>query len=270
MWDKIKNLNVIVEENGVKTPMTFEEVTKLESDKTFSFIIFTYPDDPPDFFTKGYRKMCIDSWKVAFPLYRLIYIDVNQCRLFCKWTNITYKMKSYPNDALRPLFLSYIKNSIHCDTDVYLIKDTKKLLPLTSYDCFVGQWGCSGTWLFNRKANNEELLKWYHLYDDFDTFEQGDTDVMVLLKGLNHNKLSIKEYNTVTVANHMAQMFCHYRDKKQFTLAFDMLENKKCVYTYSKECYDCFLVYLREKENYREDSYLELLNDEADDYILFI
>ena len=50
----------------------------------------------------------------------------------------SYHAKSYPNDFLRPLFLGYLNNGIYCDADVFLIKNAKKELPLTSYNCFVG------------------------------------------------------------------------------------------------------------------------------------
>ena len=269
MWEKIKDFIVTVEENDTVKKMTFEEASNLDTNDTYNFLVFTFPEDPENFFSTGFRKDCIDSWKAAFPKMRIIKVNVRDCIHLNKWVSESYHAKSYPNDCLRPLFLGYLNNGIYCDADVFLIKNAKKELPLTSYECFVGQYSCSGTFLFNKNKGNPEMEKWFHLYDKFETFDRVFTDCMTYLDGRDRGELNVPEFDTCGIANHLAGVFLNIRDKIPFTMAFNMQEDKKCSAVFSKECYDTMLKYLNEKA-VNNPEYKTLLQDDAKEYFLFV
>ena len=268
--EKVLNTPVCIEENNEHYICPFSQAIKepskdLEGYNIYTFIIFTYPDDSPDYLTSGFRKMCIDSWKKAFPRMRIVYIDVSQCIDICEWTRKHYIRKSFPTDPLRPLFLSFLSNGIYCDVDVYLRSDSRDSLML-NLNSFIGKYGCSGTFLWNKLGYNSKLLDMYHVYDKYKDLpeEKTITDCEVFARNRNFLK-SIYVMNTETICNHFASIWLNIRDNKPFIISFDEnLKGKKVWAKFSKESYETFIQYCKDKGYY--DKYIV---NESNDAIIF-
>ena len=266
---KIDNLLVRVEENNRIYEMPLRAAAKLPVKDLngffiYNFLMFTYPNDKPDYLKTGFRKLCIDSWHIAFPRMRIIYVDVSKCLGLSPFTDFYFERKSYPTDPLRILFLSRLNRAIYCDTDVYLRSDARDHLPLEC-KCFVGAWGCSGTFLYNKKRNNKKFIKWFKVYNKIplDAKEYKCTDAIVYCR--NKKALKIPEVNTTNICNHFSNIWIYIRDEIPFFLSDKENREINNRVSFSKECYTAFIYYLKNKGWY--DKYVK---EDAKDYIRFV
>lgn len=277
LHQQVKRMNVIVEEyTGLSGRYTVEDASNMpikedNDNPIYNFFIFTFKDDAPDYLQTGYRKLCIDSWKKAFPKWRLIYVSVEECRKFCHWTDIAYERKSYPTDPLRPLILAYFNNAIYCDQDVYITSDARKVLAFNAL-CGVGQYCCSGTFVWNRFKGNDEFLKWYHLYDDLNDPKDEYTDVHVLLSGITDGLVNIPEINTEHVCNHLAGLWLAIRDNNKYCISDEIIPDIEMTCSFNKESKEAFLQYIEDK-SIAHPEYKELYTEdlkEAERFIYFV
>lgn len=266
--EKVLNIEVCVEENNEKFICPFKIASEMPSkDKEgyniYNFIVFTYPSDG-DYLKTGFRKMCIDSWHIAFSRIRIIYIDVSKCLDLCKWTEIYYVRKSYPTDPLRPLFLSFLDNGIYCDTDVFLHPKTRDLLPLCQ-GFFVGEYGCSGTFLWNKEKNNQHFMKWFEIYNEMepDPEDYLNTDCEVFSRF--KRTIDVPDLYTRYICNHFSLIWVNIRDNKPFKIKFQHAVGKEIMCaSFCKESYYAFMQYCKEK------GYEKYISEESDEVVCFL
>ena len=102
-----------------------------------NFIVFNANIDKKNLYNGPIARMCMDSWKRAFPNLNIINIDVTEeIANMNEFSKFYYKKgaKSYATDPLRLYYVSQYDNCVYCDTDVY-IKDVSRIIEIGRASC---------------------------------------------------------------------------------------------------------------------------------------
>ena len=158
-----------------------------------NFITFSYQDQK-NYLNNSVARMCMDSWKIAFPNLNIINIDVteeianmNEFSKFC-YSN---GAKSYTTDPLRLYYVNQYDNCVYCDTDVY-IKDISVIIDLmnNNNEFIIHQ---SGMFTWNKYRNNQKYKDYYKQYNKL---------------GLKFNKRFENYFNKETIIDFLSSQKC--------------------------------------------------------------
>ena len=134
-----------------------------------NFITFSYQDQK-NYLNNSVARMCMDSWKRAFPNLNIINIDVTEeianMNEFSKFA-YNQNLKSYTTDPLRLYYVNQYDNCVYCDIDVVIISSyINDLIKLLNSNNELIIWS-TGTFTWNKHKNNQKYIKFYNFYNKF-------------------------------------------------------------------------------------------------------
>ena len=140
-----------------------------------NFIVFNANIDKKNLYNGPIARMCMDSWKRAFPNLNIINIDVTEeithINEFCEFC-YSHNVKSFITDPLRLYYMNQYDNCVYCDYDVILYDFNSIIDLMNKKDCFIIQQ--TGTFIWNRYKNNKTLNLIVDKYNEIGIFCKKD------------------------------------------------------------------------------------------------
>ena len=241
-----------------------EEYSKIEDIpefEGFTIILFDFLDTP-GYYRKKYINDCQNSWLRVLKNVRFLTILVNdEVMNLSKWSQRCNGNHKFISDSLRVYFVNQFNNAIYLDTDVYLTSQFDITPLVFNNDCFIID-NCTGTFLYNKKKNNEVLEDFWNFYNEVLSLEDSFYDNGDLIAYEKFTKYRAEKglmtINSIKIPKSIVHFSCFYpwiRDKERIVLilekwARETTAYKKNLKSFPLESFWPLIHYLDDKEIY--------------------
>lgn len=231
--------------------MDKETATVITKDTQINFIRFIFDKDKDKaYYSRPYILQCFNSIKKIFPNLRVCLVNVSEAiKTSNRFSDLQPKNSCYETDPLRLFFINKLDNAIYCDTDVFILEEyTDKLIEnMNKNDTFVVS-NCSGTITWNKHKNNNEIQKWWNLYNhivDEPNFNiQNYGDISMYHEAMKQH-ISIPSINDAGTY-HMSCFYPAIRDKVPINILLDGIKHDENRYNQNEISYMSFPICLFE------------------------